>query len=286
MAEQQAAQLAHQRRAFILDAVRRDGSVRVADLVGRLGVSDMTIRRDLDALARRGAVEKVHGGAVATAGTSGHEPGFDAKSGREAAAKDAIADTAATLVEPGSVVALSGGTTTYAVAARLLDVPRLTIVTNSLPVADLVRAADRDGAGTAPALLLTGGSPTPSAALVGPLADLVIGSLHVDLLILGAHGVTEEAGLTTPNLTEAQTNRALVASARRIAVVADHSKWGVVGLSGFAALDRADWFVTDPGMPAPARAVLSEAVGELLVAGEERGGQHGEPHDRGHAAKG
>lgn len=268
MAEQ-TAQLAHQRRALILDAVRRDGAVRVADLVGQLGVSDMTIRRDLDALARRGVVEKVYGGAVAPPGASGHEPGFDEKSDLEGDAKAAIADTAATLVEPGSVVAISGGTTAHAVAARLLGVPRLTIVTNSLPVAELVRAAGRDGGAGAPTLLLTGGSPTPSAALVGPLADLVIGSLHVDLLVLGAHGVSEEAGLTTPNLMEAQTNRALVASARRVAVVADHSKWGVVGLSGFAALDQADWFVTDAGMPAPARAVLTETVGELLVAGEE-----------------
>lgn len=268
MAEQ-AAQLAHQRRVLILDAVRRDGTVRVADLVGRLGVSDMTIRRDLDALARSGAVEKVYGGAVATAGTSAHEPGFDAKSDQAAAAKAAIAETAATLVEPGSVVAISGGTTAHAVAARLLGIPRLTIVTNSLPVAELVRTAAGQGGG-GPALLLTGGSPTPSAALVGPLAELAIGSLHVDLLVLGAHGVAEGAGLTTPNLTEAQTNRALVASARRIAVVADHSKWGVVGLSGFAALEQADWFVTDQGMPAPARAVLAEAAGELLIAGEER----------------
>ncbi|MFJ4780019.1 DeoR/GlpR family DNA-binding transcription regulator [Streptomyces sp. NPDC088762] len=283
MAEQ-AARLAHQRRAFILDAVRRDGAVRVADLVVRLGVSDMTVRRDLDALARRGLVEKVYGGAVVAAGASGHEPGFDAKSGLAGEAKAAIADAAAALVEPGSVVAVSGGTTAHAVAARLLGVPRLTIVTNSLPVAELVRAAGRNGgagAGT-PTLLLTGGSPTPSAALVGPLADLVIGSLHVDLLVLGAHGVAEGAGLTTPNLMEAQTNRALVASARRVAVVADHSKWGVVGLSGFAALDQADWFVTDTGMPASARAVLAESVGELLVAGgEERGaeagGEAGEP---------
>ncbi|MFD9338873.1 DeoR/GlpR family DNA-binding transcription regulator [Streptomyces sp. NPDC060028] len=268
MAEQ-AAQLAHQRRAIILDAVRRDGAVRVADLVGQLGVSDMTIRRDLDALARRGAVEKVYGGAVAPAGASGHEPGFDAKSDLEGDAKAAIADTAAALVEPGSVVAISGGTTAHAVAARLLGVPRLTIVTNSLPVAELVRAAGRDPGAGAPTLLLTGGSPTPSAALVGPLADLAIASIHVDLLVLGAHGVAPEAGLTTPNLMEAQTNRALVASARRVAVVADHTKWGVVGLSGFAALDQADWFVTDAGMPAPARAALRDAVGELLVAGEE-----------------
>ncbi|MFJ3928449.1 DeoR/GlpR family DNA-binding transcription regulator [Streptomyces sp. NPDC090022] len=264
----QAAQLAHQRRAFILDAVRREGAVRVTDLVGALGVSDMTIRRDLDALARRGAVQKVYGGAVAPDGASGHEPGFDAKSVLQGEAKAAIAAAAARLVEPGSVVAVSGGTTAHAVAARLLDVPRLTIVTNSLPVADLVRTAGRDTDAGGPALLLTGGSPTPSAALVGPLADLVVESLHVDLLILGAHGVSERAGLTTPNLMEARTNRALVASARRVAVVADHTKWGVVGLSGFAELGRADWFVTDAALPAPARTALSDAVGELVVADE------------------
>ncbi|MER5928851.1 DeoR/GlpR family DNA-binding transcription regulator [Streptomyces sp. NPDC002054] len=260
-------QLAQQRRAFILEAVRRDGAVRVADLVDRLGVSDMTIRRDLDALAARGVVEKVYGGAVAVSGARGEEPGFESKSGREEAAKAAIAGVAAGLVEPGSVVAVSAGTTAHAVAARLLEVPRLTLVTNSLPVAELVRAAGRErGEAQAPTLLLTGGSPTPSAALVGPLADLVISSLHVDLLVLGAHGVCERAGLTTPNLAEAQTNRALVAAARRVAVVADHSKWGVVGLSGFAPLDRVDHFVTDAGMPEPAREILAGAVGELLVA--------------------
>lgn len=259
--------LAPQRRALILEAVRRDGAVRVTDLVERLGVSDMTIRRDLDSLARGGSVEKVHGGAVAISGTSGEEPRFEAKSDLESAAKAAIADAAAALVEAGSVVAISAGTTAHAVAARLLDVPKLTVVTNSLPVADLIRTAARDRGGEAPTLLLTGGSLTPSAALVGPLADLVIGSLHVDVLILGTHGVSERSGLTSPNLAEAQTNRALVASARRVAVVADHTKWGVVGLSGFAALSEMDWFVTDDGLAAEARTVVAEAVGELIVAG-------------------
>lgn len=257
--------LAHQRRSLILESVRRDGAVRVAGLVERLGVSDMTIRRDLDILARHGLVEKVHGGAVAASGISSDEPGFEAKSTFESEAKAAIAATAAALVEPGSVVAISAGTTAHVVAARLLDVPRLTVVTNSLPVADLLRTAGRDQGPAAPTMLLTGGSPTPSAALVGPLADQVIGSLHVDLLILGTHGVSERAGLTTPNLAEAETNRALIASARRVAVVADHTKWGVVGLSGFAALDQIDCFVTDDELPAEARTVLTGTVGELVV---------------------
>ncbi|MFD6183056.1 DeoR family transcriptional regulator, partial [Streptomyces goshikiensis] len=114
----ESAPLAAQRREVILDTVRRKGAVRVAALVEQLGVSDMTIRRDLDVLARAGAVEKVHGGAVSTSGTTGDEPGFETKSTLQSAAKAAVAEAAAQLVQPGSVVAISGGTTTYAVAHR------------------------------------------------------------------------------------------------------------------------------------------------------------------------
>ncbi|GAA3378936.1 DeoR/GlpR family DNA-binding transcription regulator [Streptomyces sannanensis] len=258
--------LAPQRRALIRDIVRRDGAVRVADLVDQLGVSDMTIRRDLDTLARDGSVKKVYGGAVATSGTAADEPGFEAKVNLESTAKAAVAAAAVALVEPGSVVAISAGTTSYAVAAGLVHVPRLTVLTNSLPVAEVLRNAGREQGADAPTLLLTGGLPTRSAALVGPLADQAIRSLHVDLLIIGAHGVSERAGLTTPNLAEAQTNQALISSARRVAVVADHSKWGVVGLSRFATLSEIDYFVSDDGLDEQARSVLGESVGELILA--------------------
>ncbi|ARF78057.1 DeoR/GlpR family DNA-binding transcription regulator [Kitasatospora aureofaciens] len=256
---------AAQRRALILEEIRRTGAVRVADLVTEFGVSDMTVRRDLEALTRQGAVQKVHGGAVAAGSASSFEPGFTAKSELEEGTKAALADAAARLVEPGSVVALSAGTTTYAVASRLLEVPQLTVVTNSLRIADLLWAAESDGRETVPSLLLTGGSPTRSAALVGALADQLIRTLHVDLLILGVHGVSEQAGLTTPNLAEAQTNRALIASARRTVVVADHTKWGVVGLSSFAPLTEVDCFITDDALPAAARTALADTVGELVV---------------------
>ncbi|WP_405010056.1 DeoR/GlpR family DNA-binding transcription regulator [Kitasatospora sp. NBC_01539] len=261
-----AALLASQRRSLIVDLVRQSGAVRVSDLVEQFGVSDMTIRRDLDALVRAGVVQKVHGGAVAVPGGAVDEPGFEAKSGRESAAKAAVADAAASLVEPGTVVALSAGTTTYAIATRLLNIPHLTVVTNSLPIGDLLRTtAQERGSGT-PSLLLTGGSPTRSAALVGPIADQAIRSLHVDLLILGAHGVSDRAGLTTPNLAEAQTNRALISSAQRIAVVADHTKWGVVGLSSFARLDEADLFITDDRLDTEVQTLLRDCVGTLIVA--------------------
>jgi len=110
--------LAEQRRALILDEVRRRGGVRVNELTRKLGVSDMTVRRDLDALARQGVLEKVHGGAVPVVEASTHEPGFEAKSGLELTAKEDIARSAAELVAPGTAIALSGGTTTYALAHR------------------------------------------------------------------------------------------------------------------------------------------------------------------------
>ncbi|MFF9641119.1 DeoR/GlpR family DNA-binding transcription regulator [Kitasatospora aureofaciens] len=256
---------AAQRRALILDEIRRTGAVRVADLVARFDVSPTTIRRDLDTLNHDGMLRKVHGGAVAAWGASSFESGFDVKSELEEGTKAALADAAAQLVEPGSVVALSAGTTTYAVASRLLEIPQLTVVTNSLRIADLLWAAESEGRENVPSLLVTGGAATRSAALVGALADQTIRTLHVDLLVLGVHGVSEQAELTTPNLAEAQTNRALIASARRTVVVADHTKWGVVGLSSFATLAEVDCFITDDALPAVARSALADAVGELVV---------------------
>jgi DeoR/GlpR family transcriptional regulator of sugar metabolism len=107
---------------------------------------------------------------------------------------------------------------------------------------------------------------------VGPVADQAIGALHFDVLFLGVHGISVEAGLSTPNLAEAETNRRLVQSARRVVVVADHTKWGTVGLSSFAALEQVDTLVTDAGLPAEARAEVSEHLRRLVVAGEPEEG--------------
>ncbi|MFE7581897.1 DeoR/GlpR family DNA-binding transcription regulator [Streptomyces gardneri] len=266
--------LAEQRRALILDEVRRRGGVRVNELTRRLNVSDMTIRRDLDALARQGMLAKVHGGAVPVVEASTHEPGFEAKSVLEPSAKDEIARAAAALVAPGTAIALSGGTTTYALARQLLDVPDLTVVTNSVRVADVFHEAQLTGGGGevrrgAPTVVLTGGVRTPSDALVGAVADRAIRSLHFDLLFLGVHGISVEAGLSTPNLAEAETNRCLMRSARRVVVVADHTKWGTVGLSSFGDLGEVDTWVTDRGLGEGVRGEVAEHLPGLVVAGEE-----------------
>jgi DeoR/GlpR family transcriptional regulator of sugar metabolism len=255
--------LAQQRQTAILDLVRRHGGVRVSQLVRQFGVSDMTIRRDLEALADRGLVDKVHGGATIAGPGSTEEPGFDAKSVRQRNEKAAIVERAAKLIEPHTAVALSAGTTTAALAAHLVDVPGLTIVTNSIPVADTLYHAGRPDQ----TVVLTGGIRTPSDALAGPVAEAAIGSLNVDVLVLGVHGMSPRTGFTTPNLMEAGTNRLMVSAARRLVVLADHTKWETVGIATIAPLDEADVVITDSGLSAEARAQLAEHVGELIVCG-------------------
>jgi DeoR/GlpR family transcriptional regulator of sugar metabolism len=254
--------LARQRRSRIAELVALEGAVRVSELVDRLGVSDMTIRRDIEQLAASGLVERVHGGAVAPdGGRRSEEPGFAAKSLLQRAQKRAIAQRAARLVEPGSAIGISAGTTTVELARHVASVPDLTVVTNSLPVAQVLHESGAHGQN----VILTGGMRTPSDALVGPLSVAALDVLHVDLLFLGSHGIDSRAGLTTPNLVEVETNRAFIRAALRVVVLADSTKWGVIGLGTFGRLDDIDVLVTDTGLTDSAHAVLAQHVGELVV---------------------
>lgn len=251
---------AQQRQDLIVERLRERGAVRVADLVRELGVSDMTIRRDLEHLHERGLLVKVHGGATASP-LALYEPGFSAKSTLQLAEKAAIAAAAARMVEPGMAIALSAGTTTHALAARLVDIPGLTVVTNSIRVADLLDRSRRHDQ----TVILTGGIRTPSDALVGSFAVAQLRSVHVDLVFMGVHGMEARVGFTCPNLLEADTDIALIEAGRRLVVVADHSKWGVIGIATIARLDQADVLISDAALDPAAQAAVREAVGELVL---------------------
>ena len=106
---------------------------------------------------------------------------------------------------------------------------------------------------------------TPSDALAGPFAVAALRTVHVDLVFMGVHGMDPRSGFTCPNLLEADTDRALIEAGRRLVVVADHSKWGVIGISSIARLDQADVLITDSGLEPEARAILAGAVRELIV---------------------
>jgi DeoR/GlpR family transcriptional regulator of sugar metabolism len=253
--------LAALRRARILEEVRRSGGARVTHLTTLLGVSDMTVRRDLEVLDRQGLLAKVHGGATAMETASAVEPGFEVTSQRELREKEVIAARAATLVHPGMAIAITAGSTTWTLARHLFDIADLTVVTNSLKVAEVLHAQQRRDL----TVVLTGGLRTPSDGLVGPIAVQAIRSLHVDMVFMGVQGVDERAGLTTPNLLEAETNRALVDSARRLVVLADHTKWGKVALAHIAPLSAVGTIITDDRLSPRAAEVLADQVTEVIV---------------------
>lgn len=219
--------------------------MRVRDLAELLDVSEMTVRRDLDQLASQRLIEKVHGGAARVGDTSSFEPGFDAKQQRQQAEKERIAERALEIVQPNSAIGLTAGTTTYAFARHLRGIANLTVVTNAPSIAQTLYSA----AEPAPSVVLTGGVRTPSDALVGPIATSALATLHIDVLFIGVHGMDDGLGFSTPNLAEAEINRAFIAAARRVVVLADHTKWGTRGLAQIAPLERADLVISDDALP-------------------------------------
>ncbi|MDQ0677087.1 DeoR family fructose operon transcriptional repressor [Arthrobacter pascens] len=259
--------LAAARHQAILDSVQRERVVRVADLAQQLGVSLMTVRRDIELLEEGGLLERIHGGAKLPGDASTHEPGFDLKSTQLPAEKRAIALEAAGLVQEGMAVGLGAGTTTWALAKELVNGPRITVVTNSVRIADLFHHGGSAGSARfGSTVILIGGERTPSDALVGPIATAALKQLHLDLLFLGVHGMDAEAGFTTPNLLEAETNRAFVAAARKVVVLADHTKWGLLGISTIVSLDEVDEVITDSGLGAEAQRLLGERITKLRIA--------------------
>ncbi len=231
--------LAAERHAAILAKLRVQQTVRVSELAGSLGVSEMTIRRDIEGLDAAGALRKVHGGATSRRPLSSLEPGFGVNADQRIDAKEAIAAVAADLVEPGMTLAVTGGTTTYRLVDHLAG--PLTILTNSLPTAEKLHRLAAPGI----TVLLTGGERSPSEALVGPIATSTVKSFNVDLCFMGAHGVEPLAGITTPNLAEADTNRAFAQQCSRLVVLADSTKLGTVSLARIAGLDEISCLVTE-----------------------------------------
>lgn len=254
--------LAAQRHSLILQEIAQRSAARISDLAETLEVSEMTIRRDIEQLAEQGLLEKVHGGATAVASkTTAIEPPFQSKSLREQLAKDAIAARAALEITPGSSIGLMGGSSVFAVAKLAVTIPGLTIVTNSLPVSDLFA---REGQ-LNQTVVLAGGLRTPTDSFVGDITVSAFSALNLDVVFMGTHGMDPVGGFSTPNLQESETNRAVIGKTRKLVVLADHTKWGLVGFSTFAKLEEADLLITDSGITAAAANTLKASVGELAI---------------------
>lgn len=226
------------RERRILNLLQQRGDQSVAALCEDLGVSEATVRRDLQALEKRGLLKRLHGGATLD-GVSVLEPQFQDKQGRNSDAKDAIGLCALGLIEDGDDIYLDGGSTIMALARLLHRKRHLTIVTNSLMAAATLMDTEHR-------LILIGGEFRPkSRVTIGPLTAPIIETLRVRKAFMGTIGLTLEDGMTTTDPGEAFTKEQMMRRAARVILLADHSKFGVSSFARSGSLDDIDTIVTD-----------------------------------------
>ncbi|WP_179817367.1 DeoR/GlpR family DNA-binding transcription regulator [Allostreptomyces psammosilenae] len=253
--------------------VRANGAVSLRELARVVQTSEVTVRRDVRALEAEGLLDRRHGGAVLPGGLS-REPNYPHKTHLATAEKSAIADLAAGLVEEGDAVVVGAGTTTQELARRLARVPGLTVVTNSLLVAQVLAHANRVE------VVMTGGTLRGSNyALVGSGAEQSLAGLRVRRAFLSGSGLTAERGLSTSNMLAASVDRALVQAAGEVVVLADHSKIGTDTMFQTVPTEAITHLVTDeppPGHPAAAQLeALADRGVDVLRA--PTGGHDGPP---------
>jgi DeoR family glycerol-3-phosphate regulon repressor len=246
------------RQTAIMSEITGTGSCSVADLARRLDVSGETIRRDIKRMASQGLLRKVHGGATLPGAL--HEASFDQRMSQNAAAKEAIARTAAAHIADGETLSFDTGSTTACVARALTGRRDLTVVTNSL---DIARAL----AGTSRVFMAGGEMNAELGAGLGATAVEFVAQFRVRTAFLSAGAIDAEDGLTDFDMAEAQFSRALIEAAERVIVVADHSKFGKRALVRACEIEAIDMLITDAPPPQDLANRLEEAGVVVEVAG-------------------
>jgi DeoR family transcriptional regulator, fructose operon transcriptional repressor len=247
-----------ERHRRILEFLQEHRAARVSTLAELLGVSEVTVRRDLEDLERRGLLERTHGGAI-LAQRMAQEPLYVEAASRHRAEKQRIGVAAARLAIEGDTVFLNGGTTTLEVVRHLT--PHVRVVTNHVGAA--LEVGDR---GTD--LVLVGGEYRfLSNSCVGELATRTLRGIFATRAFIGVEGISLRSGLTTPAIAEAEIARVMIEQTHgQVVVVADSSKVGVVADFAIAPIEAATILVTDLGLDDGYRARLTELGVHVVVA--------------------
>jgi DeoR/GlpR family transcriptional regulator of sugar metabolism len=230
-----------ERRQRLVELVERHASLTVAELSGHLGVSPATIRRDLAELSMRGLIERGHGGAARRVHSAAEmpEPPLLHRSSLQADEKRRIGAAAARHVADGETIMISGGTTTIEMIPHLAPRTNLTVITNALNVILALTAYPHI------TIIMIGGTLRHSElTLLGPLGEDALQNLRADKLFMGTSALHPEYGVSAENIAEARSDQTLIASAREIIVMADHSKFGRVAMVRVTPLRRIRRIIT------------------------------------------
>jgi DeoR family transcriptional regulator of aga operon len=249
-----------ERREKIRQLVHDTGGVSVSELCAHFSVSEATIRRDLEELGATGIVQRVHGGAIRP-GSPVPEPPILQRTHDQAEAKDQIGRAAAELIGDEETVFLGSGSTVLAVAGYLKGRHKLTVISNSLPVINLLADAPE-----ITVIALGGLLRQSELSLIGHIAEHSLAELRADKVVMGIRAVHLEHGLTNDYLPETMTDRAVVKLSNKVILVADHTKVGRTAPAFVAPLSAVDTLVTDSGVALEVVQGLTNAGIRVIVA--------------------
>ncbi|EGK07321.1 DeoR/GlpR family DNA-binding transcription regulator [Kroppenstedtia eburnea] len=256
---------AEERKQQILALLSRQERVTVQELTSHFGVSESTIRRDLQELEDERLLERTHGGAILPE-KGKTEPSYREKESVQEFEKAAIAEAAAQFILPGDTILLDAGTTTTHLAKELCGHPRLTVVTNAYHIASIL-SVERE----MDVILIGGMVKFNTLAAVGPYAESMLKQLNVDKLFLGANGVDLARGVTTPDPLEAKTKQDMIRSAREVFLLADSSKMGRTAFAHVCSLEAVDNLITDRGIDDRIKEEFTDRGLKVTIAAEGDG---------------
>jgi len=228
-----------ERLAGILQIIKDKKHISVDTICKEFNVSQATARRDLDLLHEQAAVTRVHGGAIAVRKSQPESPLFQ-RMEIQTGNKQRIGKAAAELINKGDTVFLGSGTTVYEVAKNIKNCEDLTVITNSLLVINELISC------RGITLVALGGIVRHSEqSMIGNIAETSLSGLYADIVVIGIHGIDLEQGLTNHYLPEAVTDRKILQAGRRVFIVADHTKCGMISVSKVAPISAIDTLITD-----------------------------------------
>jgi DeoR/GlpR family transcriptional regulator of sugar metabolism len=252
--------LKRERQKRIRQLIEENGQATVAELGAMFGVSEATIRRDLEELDRLGWIQREHGGALRTP-PSASEPPILQRVTEQEAEKRRIGRVAAQLVQDGETIFLGSGTTTFEVARNLKGRENLTVITNALNIA--IEILNHKGI----TLIVIGGWLRPSEmSMIGHITEQALKELRADRVFIGMHAIDIEAGLTNDYLPEVMTDRAIIEIASEVILVVDHTKFGRASNSFVTSVNSVNVIVTDDKVPQSSLHELEKLGIEVIVA--------------------
>lgn len=249
-----------ERQQGLVALLDRQGRLSVADICALYGVSEATVRRDLDVLAERGLLQRVHGGAIPVRRATPELPILERRR-EQADEKRRIGVAAAELIQDGETVFLGSGTTVLEVAENLRSRRNLTVITNSLPVINTLAALPGISV-----IVLGGMLRDSELSFIGHIAELALAELRADKVIVGTRALDLEHGLTNDYLPETLTDRAVLSVGREVILVADHTKLGAVAPAFLAPLTSVHTLVTDTLVGVELLDALKEQGMRVIVA--------------------